>query len=281
MTDPADITLPAIQVFNDRFGRGKQGGEGEIVGFLTIHKIFGTNGNPVHVAQDIQFGQCNIGSSLNLDAIAGCDNVNGTDTAGASGFCAVFKTGGAQGIRLVPKHFAHERAFANTGGVCLDNTDYLIDFCRGQTGTDRGIGADGVGGGGIRINTVVQIPKGTELGFKQDILAIILGFSQNQTGIADKRLDSFTPDIKPLVDIGYRHGFFAVDSGNCQILPFQKVCQMLLQTLRMQKLSCHNGFLLVFVRVEGGNALFGGTVFFVFQPGFLQLVQFPVPGKQQ
>ena len=56
---------------------------------------------------------------------------------------------------------------------------------------------------------------------------------------------------------------------------------MLPQLLRVQQLTGHDGLLLVFIGIEGGNALLGGAVLLVRQTGLLQAVQIPVPGQQQ
>ena len=56
---------------------------------------------------------------------------------------------------------------------------------------------------------------------------------------------------------------------------------MLPELVRIQELSGHDGLFLVLVRIEGGDALLGGTVFLVRQALLLQAVQIPVPGQQQ
>ena len=53
------------------------------------------------------------------------------------------------------------------------------------------------------------------------------------------------------------------------------------QLVRIEQLPGQDGLLLVFVRIEGGNALLGGAVFLVPQALLLQGVQVPVPGQQQ
>ena len=56
---------------------------------------------------------------------------------------------------------------------------------------------------------------------------------------------------------------------------------MLIKMLGMQEFSRHNGLFLVFIGVKRRNALLGGAVLFILQPGFLQTVLKTVPGQQQ
>ena len=56
---------------------------------------------------------------------------------------------------------------------------------------------------------------------------------------------------------------------------------MLLQLFGVHQFPCQNGFLLIFIGIEGGNALLRGTVFLVLQAKLLQLVKLPVPGQKQ
>ena len=53
------------------------------------------------------------------------------------------------------------------------------------------------------------------------------------------------------------------------------------QILGIQKFAGHDGFLLVLIRIEGGNTLLSGAVLFICQTGFLQRIQIAVPGQQQ
>ena len=71
-----------------------------------------------------------------------------------------------------------------------------------------------------------------------------------------------------------------VDTGQNQVLPLQKFLQMGPEMLRIEKLTGQNGFLLVFIGIKGSDPLFGGAVFFVLQPGFLQSIQLAMPGQQ-
>ena len=54
-----------------------------------------------------------------------------------------------------------------------------------------------------------------------------------------------------------------------------------LQVLRIQKLSGLNGLFLIFIGIEGGDALLGGAVLLVLETGLLQCIQLPVPRQQQ
>ena len=53
------------------------------------------------------------------------------------------------------------------------------------------------------------------------------------------------------------------------------------QILRVEQLAGLNGLLLIFIGIEGGNALLGGAILFVLQPAFLQGIQSNVPGQHQ
>ena len=56
---------------------------------------------------------------------------------------------------------------------------------------------------------------------------------------------------------------------------------MFLQMLGVEQLSGHHRLFLVLVGIEGGDALLGGAVLLVSQPGFLQTVQLPVQGSRR
>ena len=53
------------------------------------------------------------------------------------------------------------------------------------------------------------------------------------------------------------------------------------QFLWVEEFTRKNGLLLVFVRIKGGDALLGRTVFFVSKTFFLKFIHIPVPREQK
>ena len=104
--DIGDIAFPAVDVFNDGFGFGQQRGEGEAVSLLASEFIADADGDFVHVAEDIQFGQGDIGSGLALNAVPGSHKVNGSNAPGPAGFRAVLIAGLPEQFRLFAEPFA-------------------------------------------------------------------------------------------------------------------------------------------------------------------------------
>ena len=68
----------------------------------------------------------------------------------------------------------------------------LVQLGGGQTGADRRIGRHRVGGGGVGVDAVIQIPERAQLGLKEDGFARFLGVPQECGGVCDVRLNCFT-----------------------------------------------------------------------------------------
>ena len=258
-----------------------QRGERELVDHFPVQLIVGADGDFIQIAQHVQLGQGNVGRGLHLNAVAGGNQVDGANPAGTAGLRAVLEARFPKGIRLSAEHFADEGAFAHAGGIGFHNADNLVDFGGGQTGTHRGVSGNGVGGSGVRVNAVVQIPQRAQLGFKQNLLPFRLRLAQIDTGVADEGLDLLAVIVHPRFQLVHGDRLSAVNAGEGQVLPLQQVLQMLIKMLGMQEFTRHNGLFLVFIGVKRRNALLGGAVFFIFQTGFLQTVLETVPGQQQ
>ena len=279
--DLGDVALPAVHVLDDGLGVLKADGEGEFVGLLAVQLIVGADGDLVHIAENIQLGEGDIGGALDLHAVTGGYQVDGTHPAGPSGLGAVFRAGIPELLAFFPEHLTHKGALAHAGGIGLHHAHNLIQLGGGQTGADRRIGRHRVGGGGVGVDAVVQVPEGAQLGLKEDGFARFLGVPQERGGVCDVRLNCFTVLVHPGQQLVQRVALGAVDLLEGQILPFQQIRQMLLQMLGVEQLSGHHRLFLVLVGIEGGDALLGGAVLLVSQPGFLQTVQLPVPGQQE
>ena len=258
-----------------------QRGEREFVDHFPVQLVVGADGDFVQIAQHVQLGQGDVGCGLHLNAIAGGYQIDGADPAGTAGLRTVLEARLPEGVRFGTEHLTDEGAFAHAGGVGFHNADDLVDLGGGQTGTHRGVSGDGVGGGGVGVNAVVQIPQSTQLGFKQDFLPLRLRLAQIDAGVADEGLDLLAVIVHPRFQLVHGDRLSAVNAGKRQILPLQQILQMLIKMLGMQEFSRHNGLFLVFIGVKRRNALLGGAVLLILQPGFLQTVLKTVPGQQQ
>ena len=77
------------------------------------------DGDLLHVGQDVELRQRDLGRTLNLYAIARGDQIDRADAARTAGRGAVFGTGLTKGFRLFTEPLRRERAFANTGGYAF------------------------------------------------------------------------------------------------------------------------------------------------------------------
>ncbi len=120
---------------------------------------------------------------MDLHAVTGGYQVDGTHPAGPSGLGAVFRTGIPELLGVLPEPFAHKGAFAHAGGIGLYHADHIVQLGGGQTGADRRIGRHSVGGGGVGVDAVIQISERAQLGLKEDGFARFLGVPQERGGI--------------------------------------------------------------------------------------------------
>ena len=195
--DLGDVALPAVHVLDDGLGVLKADGEGEFVGLLAVQLIVGADGDLVHIAENIQLGEGDIGGALDLHAVAGGHQINRAYPTGPSGLGAVFRAGIPELLRILPEPFAHKGAFAHAGGIGLHHADHFVQLGGGQTGAYRGIGRHSVGGGGVGVDAVIQIPERAQLGFKEDGFTRFLGVTQERGGVCNVRLNCFTVLIYP------------------------------------------------------------------------------------
>ena len=158
--DLGDVALPAIHILDDGLGILEADRERELIGLLAVQLIVGADGNLIHVAEDIQLGEGDIGRALDFHAVAGGHQVNGTYPAGAAGLGAVFRAGIPELLAFFPEHLTHKGSLAHAGGIGLHHANDLVQLGGRQTRAHRGIGRHRVGGGGIGINAVVQVPEG-------------------------------------------------------------------------------------------------------------------------
>ena len=241
----------------------------------------GADGDLVHIAENVQLGEGDGGSPLDLHAVAGGHQINRAYPAGPPGLGAVLAAGLPQLLSLFAEPLAGEGALAHAGGVGLHHAHHLFDLGLRIPGAHRGVGGDGVGGGGHGIDAVVQVPQGTQLGLKENALAVLVGLAQEGAGVTDEGLDLFAEVGHPGLQVLHGVGLGAVYTGQGQVLPLQNALQAIPELVRIQQLAGHDGLLLVLVGVEGGDALLGGAVLLVGQAGLLQTIQIPVPGQQQ
>ena len=176
---------------------------------------------------------------------------------------------------------AGEGAFPHAGGVGLHHAHHLVQLGTGQPGAHGGVGGDGVGGGGVGVDAEIQIPQSAQLALKEDGLAVCLRLPQPSAGVSNEGADGSAEAIQPCQHLLHGVALSTVDLPEDQVLPLQQVLQMGLQVLRIQKLSGLNGLFLVFIGIEGGDALLGGAVLLVLETGLLQCIQLPVPRQQQ
>ena len=281
LADTGNITLPTVHILDHRLGTIQHRGEWEFVRFLTANRVMGANGDLIQITKHIQLGKCDIGSCLDLNTVAGSHNVDGTDSTGTAGFRAVLKACFPKRFCLLSKHLTNKGTFAHTGGIGFHYADDLVDFGRGQPGSYRCVRGNRIGGCGIGIDAVVQIPQGTQLCFKKDVFPVCLSLSQERTCVTDEGLDFFTISVDPLPKFLNLYRFRTVDTDECKILPVKQIVQMLLKMLRVKQLASHDGLFLIFIGIEWGNALLGGAIFLVRKASFFQTIQFPVPRQQQ
>ena len=279
--DGGDILLPAGDGGQDGLGTIQQGGEGEFIRFLAIQLIADADGDFLQIAENVQLGEGDGRGGLHFHAIAGGHQIDGAYPTGTAGLGAILRASLAQALRFLSEHLADEGAFADAGGVGLDYAYDLIHGGGGQAGTHRCIGGDGVGGGGVGHDAIIQIPQGAQLGFVKEALALLLGLTQDLGGIADKGLQLFAIIIQPGHQILQLDRLRAVDAGEGQVFPLQQLGGVGFQGLPIEQLAGQEGLFLILIGIEGGDALLGGAIGMILQAGFLQAVQLAMPGQQQ
>ena len=237
--------------------------------------------NFFHIGHNVDLGQSDIGSALALHAVTGGNQIDGAYAAGTTGLGAVFAAGFTQLLGFFAEPLAGEGAFANAGGVSLNNADDLVDAGAGQAGANRSVSCDGVGGGGVGVDTVVQVTQRTQLSFEQDALTLFLSLAQDLAGVADIGLDLLAEISHPGLQIVHGVGLCTVNLLQGQVLPLQNAFQMLPQLFGIEQFAGHNGLLLELIGIEGSDTLTGRTELLILQTGLFQVVQIPVPGQQQ
>ena len=235
----------------------------------------------VHVAEHVELREGDARRTLHLHAVARRHEVDGADAAGTAGLCAELRTGLAQLCRFIAEPLAGEGPLAHAGGVSLDHAHDLVELCGGQTRADRRIGGDGVGGGGVGIDAVVQIAQRAELCLEENALAVCLRLAQERRGVGDKGLDLCAEVVDPRRQLVHGIALCTVDAGEREVLPLEQIGQMRLEVLGVEQLARQHGLFLILVGVERRDALLGGAVLLVLEPRFLQRVEFAMPRQQQ
>ena len=256
-------------------------GEGELAGDLAVDLVGGADGDLLHIAEDIQLGERDIGGALYFHAVARGHQIDGPHAAGTARLGAVLHTGLTELLRVIAEPLAGEGALTHAGGVRLHHAHHLIDPGGGQPRAHRCVGGDGVGGRGIGIDAVIQIPQRAQLSLKQDGLVLGLCLPQIASGVRHIGLHLRGIRLQPRGHFLHRIALGTVDLLQDQVFPLQQILQMGLQARRIQQLTGLNGFFLVLIGVERRDALLGGAVFLVLEPRLLQRVQLPVPRQQQ
>ena len=251
------------------------------MGDLAVELIGGADRDLVHVAEDIQLGQRDIRRALYLHAIACGHQVNGPYPAGAARLGAILRAGLPQLFRVGTEPLAGERPLAHAGGICLHHAHHFVDLCRGQPRADRRVSGDGVGGGGVGIDTVVQVAQRAKLSLEQNGLALCLRLPQIPPGVRYIGPDLRGIRLQPRGHLRHGIALGAIDLLQYQIFPLQQVLQVRHQAIGIQQFTGLNGLFLVLIGVERRDALLGGAVHLVLQPRLLQRVQLPVPRQQQ
>lgn len=216
-------------------------GEGELVGDLAVDLVGGADGDLLHIAEDVQLSQGDVGRALYLYAVARGHQVDRPYAAGTARLCTVFRAGLPELLRVSTKPFTGERSFSHAGGVRLYNAHHLIDLCRGKSRTDRRIGGNGVGGRGIGIDAVIQVAQRAQLSLKQNGLALRLRLMQIAPRIRHIGLHLRGIRLQPRGHLVHRITLSPVDLLQDQVLPLQQILQVRLQVLWMQQLAGLNG----------------------------------------
>ena len=216
-----DVTLPAGHILHDGLSAVEEDGEGKIVGLHAVDLIVGAQRNLVHVAEHVELREGDARRTLHLHAVARRHEVDGADAAGTAGLCAELRTGLAQLCRFIAEPLAGEGPLAHAGGVSLDHAHDLVELCGGQTRADRRIGGDGVGGGGVGIDAVVQIAQRAELCLEENALAVCLRLAQERRGVGDKGLDLRAEVVDPRRQLVHGIALCTVDAGEREVLPLE------------------------------------------------------------
>ena len=108
--------MPAGEVLRHGLGLIQQNREGELVGDLAVHLVGSANGDALHVAEDIQLGEGNVGGALHPDTVAGGYQIDGAYPAGTACLGTVLVAGLPQFLGLRAEPLAGEGAFPHAGG---------------------------------------------------------------------------------------------------------------------------------------------------------------------
>ena len=254
--------MPAGQVLHHGLSGIQCLTHGEAGGGAVGQLVSGDHGDLFHVIQHVQQGQSHLVAALAEHAVAACHQVDGAHAAGTAGGCAVLVAGLTQGVLLFLGHgqFGGEGAVAHAGGVGLHDADGVVQLVAGDTGTDGCISTDDVGGGGVRVDTKVDIAQCAQLCLKQHLLAGCIGIGQILTHIADIVLEDGGILFEPCPHLVHADGRCVVAALHDQILGIHHGDQALLHgVVQMQQIAHAQGLFHVLVAVSVGNAALGGA----------------------
>lgn len=81
----------------------------EVVGLFAVNLILLADGDLLHVGQNVELRQGNLGRALDLAAVAGRNDVDGANSAGTTGGRAVFRASLTKLLGFLTEPFGRER----------------------------------------------------------------------------------------------------------------------------------------------------------------------------
>ena len=252
-----DIALPAIENLINGLSTVELGGAGEIGGNFAINFVADYNRNLIEIAENVDEGEGNVGSSLNHAAIAGSDQIKIANSAGTTGGNAVFVTCLAKLMSSIAIEFANECARANAGGISLNDGDNVGDSAGRNACSNGGEACQRRGRSGERIDAVVNIAQRAELTFHKNSLALSDCVVDILSGIGNHGLESVCIAHEVIEDFLGADGFFVIHSGENLIFILAVCGEALHQALRLIELADLETNLGILIGIEGSNARLG------------------------
>ena len=153
-----------------------------------------------------------------------------------------------------------EGTLAHAGGVSLHNADRQGQLATGNAGTDGCIGRDGVGGGGVGVDTKVDITQRTQLSLEHNLLAGIVCLGKELPYVADIRGKQLGVALAPCPHFVHADGLLTVDVDHGQVLGLDDGFQTLADAcVHMDKVAHTQGLFHKLIAVAVGDAALGGA----------------------
>ena len=228
-----NIAAPAGHGGHDGLCLVDDGREREVVGLFAVNLILLADGDLLHVGKNVELRQGNLGRALDLAAVAGRNDVDGANSAGTTGGCAIFRACFAQLLGFLTEPFGRERAFADAGGVCLHDTDRAVNMASRNASADARVARVGGGRGRVGEDAEVNVAERAQLRLKHDVLARGLRVIHVLRRVADIGRKLLAELLAPGKHVGKLIGLGTIDVLDREVFPLENGGKALLEILRI------------------------------------------------